>query len=70
MTELNNSLKLTKALDIALNYGGFDGADHKMWCIDQIVRVLAGDKYEEVIRSACDGVDGPETYEWDVGIPP
>lgn len=26
--------------------------------------------YEECVREACDGEDGPETYGWDVGIAP
>ena len=32
--------RIDKALDIALNYGGFDGGHHKMWVIDQMVRAL------------------------------
>lgn len=31
-----------RALDIARQYGGSDGADHKMWVIDQMVRALTG----------------------------
>lgn len=58
------------ALEIANNYGGFDGAHHKMWVIDQMVRILAGDEYKAWVVSHCDGEDGPATYEWDVGIPP
>ena len=59
-----------KALRILIRYGGFDGAHHKTWVIDQAVRALAGDYYDELIAAANGGEDGPETYEWDVGIPP
>jgi len=38
--------------------------------LDQVVRILAGERYAEVVREACDGEDGPHTYEWDTGTPP
>lgn len=62
--------RLQKALDIILQYGGIDGEHHKTWVIDQVVRILTGDKYEEWVREACDGEDGPHTYSWEVGIAP
>lgn len=40
MTEAQKRIK--EALDHAFSYGGFDGAHHKMWCIDQMVRALTG----------------------------
>lgn len=58
------------ALDVAIRYGGIDGAHHKTWVIDQVVRALTGDKYDAVIADANDGEDGPDTYEWDTGIAP
>lgn len=61
---------INEALEMGIQYGGFDGAHHKMWCIDQMIRILAGDKYESIVAESCDGEDGPNTYEWDVGIPP
>ena len=61
---------LENALRVLICYGGIDGAHHKAWVIDQAVRALAGDYYEELIAAANDGEDGPETYEWDVGIAP
>lgn len=42
-------------------YGRDDGDHHKAYAIDQMVRILAGDRYEGA------GDDGPDTYEWDVG---
>ena len=58
------------ALEIAFRFGGVDGAHHKAWVIDQMVRALTGDGYVEWVKEACDGEDGPETYGWDEGIPP
>lgn len=62
--------RVNRAIDLAVRYGGIDGSHHKDWVIDQIVRVLAGDEYERIIKEACDGEDGPETYGWEVGIAP
>jgi len=63
-------IRVEKALDMAIGFGTTDGGHHKMWVIDQIVRILAGDRYDQIIKEACDGEDGPDTYEWDVGIAP
>lgn len=70
-----------KALEIACRYGGIDGAHHKTWAIDQMVRALTGcpeadevqgesEEYLEFVRTAKDGEDGPDTYGWDEGIAP
>lgn len=58
------------ALEIAVRWGGIDGDHHKAWVIDQMVRALAGDGYEALVADAKNGEDGPETYEWGVGIAP
>lgn len=62
--------RIEKALEVALRYGGIDGDHHKAWVIDQMVRALAGPRYEAWVKSACEGEDGPDTYGWDEGIPP
>lgn len=64
--------KVQEALDFIMNYGGFEGSDHKMWVIDQLVRLFTDDekKYNAWVRKVKNGVDGPNTYDWDVGIPP
>jgi len=41
-------------------WGYIDGAHHKQWVIDQMVRALLGDGYEEWV-----GDD-----EWDTGVAP
>lgn len=58
------------ALEIASQYGGFEGEHHKAWVIDQMVRYLTGDAYDSWIKDWRNGEDGPETYDWDVGIAP
>ena len=58
------------ALDLIVRYGGIDGAHHLRWVLDQVVRTLAGDRYQDVVDDACAGEDGPNTHEWDVGIAP
>lgn len=66
----NDADRIELATDLALEFGQTDGDHHKAWVIDQMVRVLLGDKYERVIADYCDGEDGPETYSWDEGIAP
>jgi len=61
---------IEKAIDLAVQYGGIDGDHHKAWVIDQMVRALAGDRYEQIVADAKDGEDGPGTYSWDEGIAP
>lgn len=63
-------IRIKVAIDLAVRYGQADGGHHKAWVIDQMVRALSGDEYDSLIREACDGEDGPNTYGWDCGIPP
>jgi len=28
------------------------------------------EEYVKLVKESCDGADGPDTYTWDVGIPP
>jgi hypothetical protein len=39
------------AIDTAREYGGYDGDHHKKWVIDQMLRHLAGDRYEQLVPS-------------------
>lgn len=57
--------RIEKAIEIAIEYGGIDGAHHKDWVIDQMVRALAGDNYDQIVADACES-DG----EWDCGVAP
>lgn len=67
---MQNKQRMIDALKIALDYGQIDGSHHKMWVIDQMVRTLTGDNYEEIVKQYCDGEDGENTYEWDCGVAP
>jgi hypothetical protein len=62
--------RVQAAINIAIRYGGIDGSHHKMWVIDQMLRILSGSEYDNLIRDANHGEDGPNTYEWDIGIAP
>lgn len=44
--------RIEKALSIAVAYGGNDGAHHKDWVIDQMVRALTGCPVEKVTRTS------------------
>jgi hypothetical protein len=39
-----------KALNLAFSYGQIDGDHHKLWTIDQMVRALTGENYENFIN--------------------
>jgi len=62
--------RIQLAVELAFEYGGFDGDHHKMWVIDQMVRLLLGDSYDVAVAEAKFGEDGPETYDWDTGVAP
>ena len=71
LNDYSNAItRIDKAIEIAVSYGGIDGAHHKDWVIDQVVRALAGGEYDRIIAKARDGEDGPETHGWDCGIAP
>ena len=53
--------RIESALDIARRWGGVDGAHHKSWCIDQIVRVLTGCTTAKQKAKDINGVE----YEYD-----
>ncbi len=61
--------RIFEALAIAFDYGQIDGAHHKTWVIDQMVRCLAAD-YDEWVANFRNGEDGPDTYSWDDGVAP
>lgn len=55
-----------KAIDIAYEYSQIDGEHHKAWCIDQIVRALTDDNYNEFVKK----YENNGEYKWDIGIAP
>lgn len=68
--------KIKKALDVISSYGQVGGSHHKMWVIDQVVRVLLQDEYEDWVKKymhyGANGVEAEEGYHyaWDKGIAP
>jgi hypothetical protein len=53
--------KIKNALEIAKSYGWIDGAHHKMWVIDQMVRALTEDNYIVWTAEICNGGQTPST---------
>ena len=67
MTVKKDSEYINAALKIPYRYGCIDGAHHKMWVIDQIVRALCGD--DETYQAWVKEYERAD-YEWDGGIKP
>lgn len=67
MRVMINTLELA---DYILDYGCIDGEHHKQWVLDQVLRKLLGKDYDRIVIDWEHGEDGPETYEWDIGIAP
>ena len=69
--ECERDSRIAKALKVIEEYGGIDGAHHKQWVLDQVVRALtqadfASSEYAEWLEIYRVGGD----YEWDKGIAP
>lgn len=62
--------RITEALWLAKRHSQVLYVPQKTWVIDQMVRALTAAEYEEWVRRAEDGADGPQTYPWDVGVKP
>lgn len=57
---------IDKVINIAYEYGQIDGAHHKTWVIDQMIRELLRTEYDKFIKEYEE--DGE--YTWDIGIAP
>jgi len=55
--------RVMDALAVASDYGHIDGAHHKSWVIDQMVRALLGDEYDGWIGAFMSPL-------WDEGVAP
>lgn len=62
--------KIDNALQRAFEYSQIDGAHHKAWVIDQMVRDLTGDSYADWVSIYEIGESGEKEYTWDAGIAP
>lgn len=70
MPQATRSPGCNAALDIVWRHGTTDGAHHKQWVIDQMLRALLGDDYDAWIDSMLRDDSGDVVYEWDTGIAP
>lgn len=69
--------RASAAIQLAHSYAQIDDSHHKMWVIDQMLRQLLGENYDEWVAGyeTCEE-DCKQTnifqhcYTWDVGIPP
>ena len=61
--------KINKAIELIESYGWIDGAHHKQWVLDNIIRALVDD-YDKWLEAYQLGEDGANTYGWDEGIAP
>lgn len=69
--EAGNQARIDRALDLIFDMGWVDGAHHKQWVLDQVARILAGDRYEERV-SDFEGTswDPDERQRWETGRAP
>ena len=58
--------RMSKAIDLAFQYGNIDGDHHKQWLIDRMLRALLAGSYRRIIAQVLDEDDG----EWHTGIAP
>ncbi|MER9961702.1 hypothetical protein NKJ72_12155 [Mesorhizobium sp. M0045] len=66
----NEQFRIGIACIFAAKHGTTDGGHHKMWVIDQMVRILVGPENYELFReSVKEGAFG-DGLEWDEGIAP
>lgn len=59
--------RINDAVEMILWCGQIDGAHHKMWVLDQVLRTLLQDLYDDAIEDYC-GEDN--YYDWDTGRAP
>lgn len=67
-----NDERIEAALDLAWQYGQIDGSHHRVWVIDQMVRVLCGsdEEYNKWVNEYEKPFESGDYYEWDTGIAP
>jgi hypothetical protein len=62
--------RIELAAETGFKYAHYTGDHHKMWVIDQMLRLVLGDSYDVRVAEVKVGEDGPDTYDWDTGIAP
>lgn len=66
---LAKNSNIAVAVDLIVSYSQIDGAHHKAWVLDQVLRCLVSDKEYNEIINMVDPEYG-EPYGWDEGIAP
>ena len=64
---MNEAERIKEAVDLGIRYGQIEGDHHRAWVIDQMLRALLGDEYEQTIRKSDPHGEYGEWYE---GIAP
>lgn len=67
---LKQEKKCKDVLELIVKYGGIEGPHNKQWVLDQIVRIIEGDNYENWLAKYQEGEDGSHTCTWDQGKAP
>ena len=63
--------RIAKALEIARDFGQIEGDHHRLWVIDQMVRALTGNNYDQwVSHVSANPFDPSMPYDWETGIAP
>ena len=76
MPVVSKNEQIDKALEIAWQFSQIDGAHHKAWVIDQMVRALCGteEQYQQYVgeytKPFINDAGYKDYYEWDEGIAP
>jgi hypothetical protein len=65
LQDLKRGNVLERAAAIALEDGDVEGSHHKQWVIDQMLRVICGERYSYMIA-----LYESNGREWDTGIAP
>ena len=66
---MNDRQRIEYTLAYIMDYGGYNGAHHKQWLLDQIVQTLTTpEEYDAWKRQYSHGDDTHK--EWDTGIAP
>lgn len=60
--------RIRNAAEIATRFGMIDGAHHKQWVIDQMLRAMLGEA--EYVAWVKEMNADPEYTPWDTGISP
>jgi len=72
--------KLAEVLVLLRSFSQIDGEHHKAWSLDQVARIVTGERYDDFIKDYMFGEDAPtpeeellasgDWYEWSEGIAP